>query len=196
MGSTTGSLTLRLDAAPEDAFEPDSVAEAPLLRFEAFLADARLFGLVRLSATRLTDLLNAHSTLRIHQARVESLADESVRSVDELEVSRGTLLAVVATGPRGDPALRRWTRSHPIAAQAGHFLIAGYAHASPVEDPLANLLERPPMIPLTDAWIEYWPDGVRRRQWIGTIVFNRDLTDWIRVVAESDLEFGQLRPTG
>jgi hypothetical protein len=139
--------------------------------------------------------LNAHSTLRIHEARVESLVDGSVRWVDELEVPRATLVAVLATGPRGDPALRRRTLSHPIAAQAGHFLIGGYAHATPVEDPLANLLDRPPMIPVTDAWVEYWPDGVRRRQWIGTIVFNRDLTDWIRVVTEADLEFGQLRPT-
>lgn len=195
MRTTAGPLTLRLDAAQEDAFEPDSVAEAPLLRFEAFLADARQFGLVRLNAARLTDLLNAHSTLQIHQARVESLVDGSIRSVEELDVPRATLVAVLATGPRGDPALRRWTRSHPIAVQAGHFLIGGYAHTTQLGDPLANLLDRPPMIPLTDAWIEYWPDGVRRRQWIGTIVFNRDQTDWIRVVTEADLEFGQLRPT-
>ena len=51
------------------------------------------------------------------------------------------------------------------------------------------------MVPLTDAWMEYWQAGQRLRQWIGTIVFNRDVADWIRVVAEEDLEFGRLRPT-
>jgi hypothetical protein len=195
MEATPGSLTLRLDAAPEDAFEPDSVAEAPLLRFEAFLADARLFGRIRLEAARLTDLLNRHDVLRLHEVTVESLADGSIRSMDDLEVPRSRVIAVLATGPRGDPALRRWTLSHPIAAQAADFLIGGYGHATPGTDPLASILERPPMIPLTDGWIEYWPNGERRRQWIGTIVFNRDLATWVRVVAEDDLEFGGLRPT-
>jgi hypothetical protein len=191
-----GTLSLRLDATPEDAFEPDSVAEAPLLGFEAFLANARLFGRVRLDAARLTDLLNAHSMLRLHEARLESLVDDSVRSVDELEVQRSDLLAVLATGPRGDPALRRWTLAHPVAVQVGDFLIGGYAHATPGQDPLASVRERPVMVPLTDAWIEHWPNRVRQRQWIGTVVFNRELAAWIREVAEGDLEFGRLRPTG
>jgi len=187
-------LTLRLDAVAEDVFEPDSVADAPLLRFEAFLTTERLFGWVRLDAHRLTDLLNAHETLHLHNVTFESLIDGSTRREDELIVPRSGLIAVSVTGPRGDPALRRWTHAHPVAVQLGQFLMGGYCHATPGEDPLASMLERPPMVPLTDAWLEYWPGGERRRSWIGTMVFNRDLTDSIRVVTEEDLELGLLVP--
>ena len=107
--SATGDrLTLRLDSVAEDAFEPDSVADAPLLRFEAFLAAERLFGWVRLEASRLTDLLNAHDALHLHNATFESLVDGSTRRADELVVPRSTLLAVSVTGPRGDPARHRY----------------------------------------------------------------------------------------
>jgi len=187
-------LTLRLDAVGEDVFEPDSVADAPLLRFEAFLATERLFGWIRLEADRLTDLLNAHDELHLHNVTFDSLADGSTRRAEELVVPRSTLLAVSVTGPRGDPALRRWTHSHPVAVQLGEFLMAGYAHATPGEDALASMLERPPMVPLTDAWLQYWPGGERRRSWIGTMVFNRELSDSIRLVTEEELELGLLVP--
>ena len=187
-------LTLRLDADAEDVFEPDFVADAPLLRFEAFLNAERLFGWVRLEASRLTDLLNGHETLHLQNVTFESLVDGSTRHEDELFVPRSTLIAVSVTGPRGDPALRRWTRSHPVAVQLGEFLLGGYAHAESGDDPLAAMLGRPPMVPLTDAWLQYWPGGERRRSWIGTMVFNRDLSDWIRVVSEDELELGQILP--
>jgi len=189
-------LSLHLDALPEDVFEPEFVADAPVLGFEAFLPDARLFGRVRLAAGRLTDLLNAHESLHLHEATIESLVDGSTRRSEQVIVPRSQLIAVSATGPRGDPALRSWTQTHPVAVQSGDFLIGGLAHATPSRDPLASILERPPMVPLTDAWIEYWPGGRRVRQWIGTIIFNREIADWVRVVAEEDLEYGRLRPTG
>lgn len=189
-------LNLHLDALPEDVFEPEFVAEAPALGFEAFLPDARLFGRVRLEATRLTDLLNAHPSLLLHAATIERLLDGTTRWAAEVAVARSQLVAVLATGPRGDPALRRWTQTHPVAVQSGDFLMGGLAHATPSLDPLASILERPPMVPLTNAWIEYWPGGRRLRQWIGTIIFNREVTDWVRIVTEEELEYGRLRPTG
>ena len=59
---------------------------------------------------------------------------------------------------------------------------------------LASMLERPPMVPLTDAWLQHWPGGQRRRSWIGTMVFNRELSDSIRLVSEEELELGLLVP--
>jgi hypothetical protein len=188
-------LTLHLDAVLEDVFEPEFVPDAPILRFEVFVADARVFGSVHLDAQRLTDLLNAHDVLHLHEATVESLVDGTTRFAEHILVPRAQLTAVSATGPRGDPALRRWTQTHAVAVQAGSYLIGGHSHAAPGRDPLASILERPAMVPLTDAWMEYWQAGVRLRQWIGTIIFNRDVADWVRVVAEEDLEFGRLRPT-
>ncbi|HZM73904.1 MAG TPA: hypothetical protein VFC71_11080 [Candidatus Polarisedimenticolia bacterium] len=189
-----GRLLLDLDAVPEDVYEPGFMPERPVLQFEAFTRDARLYGTIRLEFDRLTDLLNAHRALQLHNATFEKLADGTTREADDIIVLRSQLIAVIATGPRGDPALRRWTRSHPIALQSGDFLVAGLAHALPGLDPLQSINERPPMVPLTDAWIEHWPNGERQRQWIGTIIVNRELASWIRVVDESDLEFGRLRP--
>lgn len=196
MGSlvTGGRLSLHLDAVLEDVVEPDVVPEAPVLRFEAFLANARIFGHVHLDADRLTDLLNAHPELDLHCATQESLVDGSTSSSDDFLVPRSELIAVLASGPRGDPALRRWTQAHPVAVQAGSYLIGGYAHATPREDPLKAIGQRPPMVPLTDAWLEYWRGGEQIQQWVGTIIFNRDHADWIRAVDEAELEFGQLRP--
>jgi len=50
------------------------------------------------------------------------------------------------------------------------------------------------MIPLTDASIEYWVHGKREHQATGTIIVNRDATDWMRVVTHEDLIEGNLRP--
>jgi hypothetical protein len=49
-------------------------------------------------------------------------------------------------------------------------------------------------VPLTDARLEYWPAGQHRRTWIGTMIFNRDLADWVRVVSDEELELGLIRP--
>src|SRR6266545_1259947 len=116
-----GPLRLDLDAVYEDVFEPGFVPDAPILRFEAVSAYARLFGLIRLDATRLTDLLNASQDLHLHEAAIENLVDGTTRKADDVVVPRGELVAVVATGPRGDPALRRWTRSYPVALETGPF---------------------------------------------------------------------------
>jgi hypothetical protein len=51
------------------------------------------------------------------------------------------------------------------------------------------------MIPLTNAWIEYWSGGQRKRQWIGTIVVNREQAEWLRLVKADDLAYGRMRPT-
>jgi hypothetical protein len=51
------------------------------------------------------------------------------------------------------------------------------------------------MMPLTDAWIEYWSGGERKHQATGTIVVNRDEADWMRIVTDEDLINGVLRLT-
>ena len=186
-------LSLILDRAPEDVFEPDSVSDAPMVPFEAYAEDSRVFGWVRLNADRLTDLLNAYDELHLANVEIESLTGGTTEIATEILVLRDQLIAVHAGHPRGDENQRRRTRKHPVAVQARHYLIGGYVHAAPGVDPIASLRERPPIIPLTEAWIEYWSGGQRKRQWVGTLVVNRDLTDSIRLVTEDDLSFGRLR---
>lgn len=179
---------------PEEIFEPDSVAEAPLVRFVAYTRHHRVYGWVRLQADRLTDLLNAHASLLLTDVEVEALEGGSTQSVDRVEIAAADLVAVHASGPRGDAAQRRRTRSHAVALQAGHYLIGGHLHVDPGADALVSLDDRPAMVPLTDAWVEYWSAGERARQAIGTIIVNRRAADWIRLVSDDDLVEGLLHP--
>jgi len=192
--SPPGRLHLILQPSPEEVFEPDSVAEAPLIRFIAYGLQERVFGWVRLRADRLTDLLNAHEELHLAEVEIEGLEDGVTQSVAEIVIHRRDLVAVHASGPRGNEGLHHRTRTHPIAVQSGNYLIAGYLHADPEADPIASVAGRPAMIPLTDAWIEYWSGGLRKYQSTGTIVVNRDYADWMRVVTDEDLIEGWLRP--
>ena len=50
------------------------------------------------------------------------------------------------------------------------------------------------LIPLTEAWIEYWTGDERRHRSTGTIIVNRDQADWMRQVTERELVAGYLRP--
>jgi hypothetical protein len=182
-----------LQRTPEEVFEPDFVSDVPLVRFVAFGRHHRVFGWVRLRADRLTDLLNTHEELLLTDVEIESLEDRVTRSVDEVLIRCSELIAVHASKPRGDEARRRLTRTHPIAIQSGNYLIGGYLHAPPGSDPIASMGERPLMVPLTDAWIEYWSGGERTKQSTGTIIVNREQVDWMRVVTDEDLFSDLLR---
>jgi hypothetical protein len=176
-----------LEGLPEAPHEPDSVVDAPLIGFDAFSIDQRIFGWVRLSADRLTDLLNAHEEIELDNAQIEQLTDGRVASIDRMVVNRDRLIAVRAGGPQGDPARRQRLRLHPLVVRAGSYRIGGHLHAPPGVAPLAEVRDRPTMIPLSSAWLEYWVDGRRKAQWVGTILFNRDKMDSIEVVGEGDL---------
>lgn len=192
-GRATTPSTVILERHPEQLSEPDFVAESPPERFAAFAGLVRAHGWLRLDVARLTDLLNAHAAITLRHAEVEHLADGRTQVVDELELVRDQIVVVQATGRLGDPALRRRTRLLPIAGQSGCFLFAGFLHAAPGLGPTEELATRPPMVPLTDAWLEYWAGGHARRQWVGTMIFNRQLAEWIEPLAERDGELD--RPT-
>jgi hypothetical protein len=175
-------LRLVLQHTAEDVFEPDAVGDVPLVRFVAFGHRHQIFGWVRLRADRLTDLLNAHPELHLADVEVEDFEGGIRRLAEEtIVIHRRKLVAVYATGPRGDSARRQDTQTHAIAVQSGNYLIGGHLHADPGVDPITSLDGRPTMVPLTDAWIEYWSGGERRHRSTGTIIFNREEADWIRV---------------
>ena len=179
----------------EEIFEPDSVSEAPLVRFSAYASRHRIFGWVRLRADRLTDLLNAHDELLLTGVEIEDLEDGTRHGSEMVHVATRELVAVHATGPRGADAFRHRTRAHAVAIRAGPYLVAGHLHAEPGADPLESIRRRPSMVPLTDAWLEYWLDGTPRRHGVGTIVVNREAADSIQLVTDDDLVDGLLQPS-
>ena len=183
----SGPGTVVLERTPVDAHEPESVADAPLIGFDAFTLDFRVFGWVRLTADRLTDLLNAHADVELVNAQVRDLAYGETELIDGLVVKRADLVAVRAGDPRGDPSRRERTRLHPLAVRCGPYRIGGFFHARPGAEPLAEVAARPPIVPLSLAWIEHWRGGRRDGDWAGTILFNRLLADAIDVVSDEDI---------
>lgn len=186
--SETARLRLVLERVPEEVHEPELTAIQPLIGFDAFASGQRIHGWVRLDADRLTDTLNAHLTLHLVNVLVEDLRTGTSVAADEAVVHRDALVAVRASGPRGDPSLRRDTIGHAMLVEAGPFLVGGYLHAAPGTDPLARVRGGDPMIPLTEAWIasRSGDDGLHRR--FGTVIVNRHLVTRFRAVSEADLE--------
>jgi hypothetical protein len=168
-------------SVPEPGPEPEEI------EFIAFTEDCLIVGRISLDADRLSDMLNAHEEFTLRDVVVHGLADgRSIRAA-EVPVSRAELVAVLADRPRGDPARRTHTLMHPVAVQSGVYLVRGYLHARPGAEPLASARWRRPMIPLTDASIEYALGGVPQLVTSRTIVVNRDLAEWMRLVGEHEL---------
>jgi len=138
-----------------DIHEPDFAPYTPLVGFEAFLSAQRVFGWVRLDADRLTDLLNAHDLLHI--------------------------IAVIASGPRGDPGRRAPTQRHAVAVESGVYRIGGCVHATAGVDPEARWRSGGPMVPLTGAWIEYRSGDRYCRDILDAVIVNRRLTTRVEV---------------
>ena len=192
--SSPSRLHLVLQPTFEEVYEPDFLSELPLIRFVAYERHHRVFGWVRLEADRLTDLLNGCEELHLEDVEIAGHEDRTTRSLEQFVIGRRALIAVHASGPPGDETLRQPTRLVPVALQCGQYLVGGHLHVLSGEDPLASAQQRPPMIPLTEAWIEYWTGDERRHRSTGTIIVNRDQADWMRQVTERELVAGYLRP--
>jgi hypothetical protein len=161
------------------ASHPGAAVLHPLVDFVAYADDCTLSGRIRLRSDRLTDMLSDHEELHLVDVLVQSLADREAVEVREVVVPRDELLLVRATGPRGDHARRTRTRLTHVAITVAPYQVRGYLHAAPFLDALAGLHRRGPMVPLTDAIIDYTIDGEWQRHRVGTLIVNRSAIDHI-----------------
>jgi hypothetical protein len=182
-------------AEPADRL-PTGVARATQVEFVAYGEDCVLSGIVRMATGRLTDMLNDLDEYLLADVLVESLTDEHGVEVSEVIVRRDELLLVHAAGPRGDHVRRHRTRSHPVAIQMGPYHVRGYLHDLPGIDPVHAIRRRQPMVPLTDAWIEFQLGADRQRRRVGTVVVNRDRIDWIAPAVVDEVEMPDLPLSG
>ena len=175
---------------PEPSSEPPSATTE--LEFAAYGEDCRIFGFLRVSGERLSDLLNEREEYTLQDVLVEVLDDGRSTEARMLVVRRDELLAVRATGPRGNAARRSRMRPSPITLQTGPYTIHGYLHVPPGADPLAAIRRRPPMVPLTEAWIEYAASGQPHRARVGTIIVNHEIVDWVRLSRDDEVRLPDL----
>ena len=175
--------------AAHDAAPPARVSQ---IEFVAYAEDCVLSGFIALAEDRLTDLLNAHEEYELVDVYAEDLATGTASRVDRIVVQRDELMMVHATGPRGDRGRRQHTRQHPLALQVGPYHVRGYLHALPGTDPVSSFAHRRPMVPLTEAWVEYRQGEAQQRQRVSTLVVNRHLADWVAAAHETEVEMPEL----
>ena len=185
-----GRIRLAFGRAPAVLDEtPTFVASArtilPEIEAVAYADDCILSGHVRLTAERLSDVLNDHDEYEIVDALVEDLAGGHPLEIRSTLVHRDELLLVQASGPRGNPERRQRTRQHAIVLKAGPYQVRGCIHVIPGSDPIASFRRRKPMVALTDAVIEYSVGDRRQERRAGVVIVNRECVDW---VAECEAE--------
>jgi hypothetical protein len=159
------------------------------IEFIAFAADCTVTGKMTMFGERLTDFLNGQERFRVHHLEVESLADGHKAAIDSLSLERSDLLAVVATGPRGNEKQRVALQANRLQVSIGPYLILGRIHSKPGSDAVASVMKRDPMIPLTQATIAYEVAGAIVARDLPTIIVNRLLADWISPTTDAALFF-------
>jgi len=176
--------------APAPIIEP---AREPIeIELAAYAEDCRIFGFVLVDTDRLTDYLNQQEQYELSDVLVVALDDGRATEAKTLIVERGELLAVRASGPRGNANRRGRTLQYPVTLQTGPYTLRGHLHGLPGSDPVMQLRRRRPMVALTESWIEYPTEGESHRGRVGTIIFNREAIDWIHVSRDGEVRLPDL----
>ncbi len=162
------------------------------IELAAYAEDCLVFGFVLVDTDRLTDYLNERERYELRDVLVVALDDGCATEAKTLTVERGELLAVRASGPRGNADRRGRTRPYPVTLGTGPYTIRGHLHALPGSDPLRHLRMRRPMVALTESWIEYLSEGETHRGRVGTIIFNREVADWIHLSGDDEVRLPDL----
>jgi len=154
---------------------------------DAYAADCRVHGEVDIGRARMTDALNASPTLRIQDARLESLSDRRIVEAPELTVAYDELCAVVANGSRGDSDRRLRTRMARVEVDMGPYHIEGAVHGTPASDPVIAAFRRAHWVPLTDATVTYRSGDDAQSDKITTLIVNRDLATLFRAIEDKNV---------
>lgn len=152
--------------------------------FLGFAGDCTITGKITMFGERLSDFLNGQERFRVHHVTLQSLDDGHTVTEGSLSLERSDLLAVVGTGPRGSEKQRVQLEETRMQLSMGPYLILGRLHAPPGQDPMKNVLQREPMIPLTGATIAYSVAGAIEARDVGTVIVNRLQVEWITATEE------------
>jgi len=154
------------------------------VEFQGFAGDCTIAGRITMFGERLTDFLNGQERFVLHHVRFTSLDDGHDVEVDSVSVERDDLLVVVGHGPRGAEERRVPNEATRMQLSIGPYVILGRLHAAPGVDPMQNVLQREPMIPLTAATIAFSQAGSMVALDLGTVIVNRHQVEWIAASAD------------
>jgi hypothetical protein len=152
----------------------------------AFTADRRISGTIPLADDRLSDVLNSVPRIVLRNATVQDLVADSVPRTVDVTLAVGAIVAVVATGRRGNEMRRHRTDLRLARVGVVRFVVTGSLHVPAGSiDPLASndpavvLAGRDVLVPLTDATIAYDLGREQVKETHATILINRAHATWI-----------------
>jgi hypothetical protein len=154
--------------------------------FSAYADDCTLTGEVALTSDRLSDFLAATDEFEVDALALRALDDGRLVEMSSAPVLRDDLCIVAASGPRGRPERRLWTRQFPVRARIGPYVVLGYLHAPPTIDPL-RATDRRTIVALTSGTVEFAQGGELRRESADAVLVNRAKIDVLEPAAEADL---------
>jgi hypothetical protein len=152
----------------------------------AFTGDRRISATIPLADDRLSDMLNSVPRIVMRGATVLDLAvDASPRTAD-VTLAVASIVAVVATGRRGNDSRRLRTDLRLARIGLVRFTVSGSLHVPPgaidslsSNDPAVVLAGRETLVALTDATIAYDVGRTPTTEEHQTILVNRTLATWI-----------------
>ena len=139
--------------------------------FTAYAEDCTVNGEVDLPADRLSDFLSSTTEFVVAKPSFRALDDGRMVEGETCDVLRDDLCVVIATGPRGRPERRVWTRQYPVRATVGPYQVVGYLHAPPTIDPM-HCTDRRQVVALTDSVVVYAEAGSTVRVAAATVLVN------------------------
>ena len=152
----------------------------------AFTADRRISGTIPLADDRLSDMLNSVPRVVMRNATVQDLVADAVPRTADVTLAVGSIVAVVATGRRGNEMRRHRTDLRLARVGVVRFVVTGSLHVPAGSiDPLASndpavvLAGRDMLVPLTDATIAYDIGREQTTETHATILINRSHATWI-----------------
>jgi hypothetical protein len=154
--------------------------------FTAYADDCTVTAELALTSDRLSDFLAATEEFEVEGAAFRALDDGRLVELPTAEICRDDLCVVAASGPRGNPARRLWTRQFPVRARIGPYLVLGYMHAPPTIDPL-KATDRRTIVALTSSVVEYAVAGDIHREPADAVLVNRAKIDVLEPASDADL---------
>ncbi len=154
--------------------------------FSAYADDCTVTGEMALTTDRLSDFLAATDEFEVDSVAFRALDDGRVVESPSAAIQRDDLCMVAASGPRGRPERRLWTRQYPVRARIGPYLVLGYLHAPPTIDPLRTT-DRRTIVALTSSVVEYALGGELRHEQAEAVLVNRAKIDVLEAASDADL---------
>jgi hypothetical protein len=153
----------------------------------AYAEDCSFTGEVALAGDRLSDFLAATAEFEVHNLTCRALDDGRVVEALYTSIQRDDLCLVLAGEPRGREDLRIWTRTYPVVARVGPYLVRGYVHAPPTIDPL-KLPSRRQIVALTGGTINYTEAGSEVEVEAETVLLNSGWIEALQTATAEDLD--------